>query len=285
MSAVLEMARKGDKRKAVWSAAEAESESASDSSADNSSGSELTESENEDTELPCVGITIPDTFVVFGKNTPSQYDTVMSGPREPASSVQFPLTDVLAYTVVSYTTVHSPKRQTIHRARAVTVSGANGGRVHHVIESNELEIKAITALFAAKQVSDVDISKRVLTKNSARHAKTADRFNLWKIMESKNRDSYKTLMVKGFGLEPTLVFATFYSDHLIAATADDVVRPSKKQKVIEPPVESIVAPTPPIDPVVCQNMVWNADLEALFARAPAGVEKRFIAAFFKMIKA
>lgn len=283
------MARKGDKgRKAVWSAAEAESET--DSASGDSSESDLTESENDDAdgdEPTCGQPVSSDSFVVFGTDTPSRYDTVVCVAADVASTVEFPLADVAKYTVVSHTTVHSPKRQTIYRARAITVVGPHGGLVHHVIESIELEVKAVTALFAAQQVSDADISKRVLTKNSARHAKTADRFNVWTIMESKNRDSYKALMVKGFGLAPMLVFATFYSDHLIATTADQV-RPPKKLKVVVPPtvvpaVATVVAP-PSIEPVVCQNMAWTAELDALIARAPAGVEKRFIASFFKMLK-
>jgi hypothetical protein len=283
MADVIEMARKGDKgRKAVWSAAEAESES--DSLSDGSSESDLTESENDDDEPPC-GQAISDaSFVVFGSDGASKYNTVVSAAAPITSTAAFPLTEAARYSTVSYTTVHSPKRQTVYRARAITVVGPTGGLVHHVIETIELEVKAITALFAAQQVSDADISKRVLTKNSARHAKTADRFNVWTIMDSKNRDSYKALMVKGFGMAPTLVFATFYSDHLIATTVDQI-RPSKKVK-IAPTMIVPVAPVAPaaLEPTVCQNMVWVDELNALIARAPAGVEKRFISTFFMMLK-
>tara|TARA_B110000967_G_scaffold133151_1_gene135943 strand:+ start:1504 stop:2187 length:684 start_codon:yes stop_codon:yes gene_type:complete len=221
-------------------------------------------------------------FVVFGTSAVSQYTKVETvGANNPA--VVFPLAAFDDYTTVSYTVELSARRQTMFRARAVTVQGPDGGLIHHVIETIEQEQKAIEHLFAIKQVPAADIAKRVFTKNTARCSLAADKRGHWNIPASKHRDSYKTLMMLGLGEEPGLVFASFFAKHIIGLAGDE--SPAKRPKI----AADAVVPTTPVaaeglEPVVCQNLLWSDELEALIARAPPGVEKKFVTAFFNMVR-
>jgi hypothetical protein len=270
---------KSSKGKRIWSAkdaAEAESETETE---DELLGSPA--SSDVGSEHPPSPVARP-SMLVFGTGAVSQYTTVVHTGVVHASLV-FPLQSTENYTVVEYTIKHSDKRSSVFRARAVTTMGPDGGLEHHVIETIDHERKAIDALFAAKQVAALDIAKRVNTKNTARNALACIKNGQWDIHGSKNRDSYKKLMVAGFGPNPTLVFSTMYAKHLIKA--EDKSEPPTKRSKHDAVVGATTDPAPvALAPQLCQNMVWIDELEAILSRAPAGMEKTFTSAMFKLLR-
>jgi hypothetical protein len=274
--------------KRVWSASDAESSvdsASSESSATESDGEdsagEHVEPTSHRSSTKTVRTTPKPRFVTLGADSTSRYSKVEHAGRT-VSAVVFPMAESSEYTIVSYTTELSPRRQTLHRARAVTVQGPHGGLVHHVVESILQEQKAIEVFFATKQVTAADINGRVLTKNSARYSISADKRGLWNIPQSKTRDSYKALMTLGYGPEPVLVFATFFAKHIISISCGDEPPAGKRHRPAAPETAPVPAPAT-LEPAMCQNLLWGEELEALIARAPAGTEKKFVKAFLKMM--
>jgi len=248
-------------------------------------------SEDEAVPVPSVVVESPSAgTITYGTATSSLYTTVvLTGTVH--EELIFPLKHAGDYTIVEHLIEHSPKRKTIKRARAVTVASSRGGVVHHVIETFVDEEKAINMLYSTKGETQATVDARVLTKNTARLAIAADKKPLgWDIEASTTRPSYKKLMMLGFGKTPRMIFATFFASHLLEpplpipttvkrpAESDEPSQKRRKRPKTTSAPTTITPPSPTMSPVLTQNMVWVAELEATLARAPDGIEKKIVRA-------